>query len=250
MTSQHDVTTASSITVEELEEVSQSRVFFGHRSVGTNILDGVRAVYAAHGVAVPPIEEGIAEAVGDGGFIDHAHIGQNGNPMLKIQDFDRRMRSGIGQRVDVAMMKLCYIDVSSATDVGALFAEYARITGDLQREFADVAFVHATVPLTTGSGLLSKLKGQLTGRPSQGHNAARERLNAMLRDEYAGDGLFDLAAAESTAPDGTRAGRDFRGQHCDQLYDGYAADEGHLNGKGARVVATAWLKSVARARGK
>jgi lysophospholipase L1-like esterase len=72
----------------------------------------------------------------------------------------------------------------------------------------------------------------------------------MLRDEYPGDGLFDLAAAESTAPDGSRAGSDFRGQYCNQLYDGYAADEGHLNREGAQVVATAWLKAVARTRGK
>ena len=54
-----------------------------------NILDGVRGVYAAHGVAAPAIEEGAADAGPGGGFIDHAFIGENGNPLLKIQDFDR-----------------------------------------------------------------------------------------------------------------------------------------------------------------
>ena len=48
----------------------------------------------------------------DGGFVRHAFIGENGKPLLKIQDFDARMRSGIGEQVDVAMMKLCYVDIT------------------------------------------------------------------------------------------------------------------------------------------
>ena len=65
----------------------------------------------------------------EGGFVDHAFIGENGKPVLKIQDFDARMRSGVGEQVDVAMMKLCYIDIDSDTDVGALFATYRETVG-------------------------------------------------------------------------------------------------------------------------
>ena len=32
-----------------------------------------------------------------------------------------------------------------------------------------------------------------------------------------------------------------------RLYDRYASDSGHLNGVGARVAATAWLKAIAHA---
>ncbi len=35
-----------------------------------------------------------------------------------------------------------------------------------------------------------------------------------------------------------------------RLYDGYASDSGHLNGAGAEVEATAWLKTLAQADAK
>ena len=188
----------------------------------------------------------------DGGFVDHAFIGENEKPLLKIQDFDAKMRSGIGQQVDVAMMKLCYVDITSDTDVGALFATYRETIAALERDFPKVTFVHVTVPLMTEQGLLSKLKSRLTGSSRYGpaENAARERLNALIRREYAGGHLFDLAAVESTAPDGSRAIGTYQGQQYYRLYDGYASDSGHLNGEGARVAATAWLKAIAQASPK
>ncbi len=93
----------------------------------------------------------------------------------------------------------------------------------------------------TEQGQLSKLKGLLTGRSGSGpaENVARERLNALIRREYAGGHLFDLAAVESTAPDGSRAAGTYEGQRYYRLYDGYASDSGHLNGEGARVAAAA-----------
>jgi len=251
MTSQHSVAVPSGITTDDLAEVSRMKVFFGHQSVGMNILDGVRAVYAAHGMAAPPIEEGSTQPGRDGGFIDHAFIGENGNPLLKIQDFGAKMRSGIGQAVNMAMMKFCYVDINGSTDVDTLFDSYRTSMAALQREFPDVIFNYVTVPLTTEPGLRAKMKRLLTGiSRSAADNAARERLNALIRRQYAGDHLFDLAAIESTAPDGSRAVGSYQGQRYHALHDGYAADYGHLNGEGAQTVATAWLKTIARAFGE
>lgn len=255
MTRQHDAALSpeSGITTEDLSRVSQTKVFFGHKSVGMNILDGVRSVYSAHGRAAPAIEEGRSQEGADVGFVDHAFIGANGNPVLKMQDFDSKMRSGIGEHVDVAMMKFCYVDINSGTDVNSLFATYSKTMAALQRDFPRVTFIYVTVPLTTKPGLAFELKNRLlTGGTDRGlaDNVARERLNALIRSECAGRNLFDLAAVESTAPDGTRASRTFRGEQCYQLYKGYAADDGHLNREGARVVATAWLKTIAQTPGK
>jgi hypothetical protein len=249
MTSQDSVAVASGITGTDLAKVSRTTVFFGHQSVGVNILDGVGSVYAAHGMPTPVIEEGATDPGRDGGFIDHAFIGENRNPLLKIQDFAAKLRSGLGQHVDVAMMKLCYVDVTSDVDVEALFAKYYEIIAALERGFPKVAFVHVTVPLTTEQGELSKLKARLTGSSRYGpaENASRERLNALIRREYAGNRLFDLAAVESTAPDGSRADGMYDGQQYYRLYDGYAFDYGHLNREGGRLAATAWLKAIARA---
>jgi hypothetical protein len=250
MTSQGRV--ASDITTDDLAKVSRTKVFFGHQSVGINVLDGVPGVYATRGMAAPTIEPGGTRPGQDGGFVDHAFIGENEQPLLKIQDFDAKIRSGIGQHVDVAIMKLCYIDIRSNTDVDALFATYRETIATLERDFPKVTFVQVTVPLMTEQGQLSKLKRRLTGSSRNGsaENAARERLNALIRREYAGGHLFDLAAIESTAPDGSRAIGTHQGQQYYRLYEGYASDSGHLNDEGARVAATAWLKTIAQASPK
>jgi hypothetical protein len=250
MTSQANVAVVSDITGKDLGKVSHTKVFFGHQSVGMNILDGVGGVYAAHGMAAPVIDEGATDP-GRDGFIDHAFIGENGNPLLKIQDFAAKLRSRLGQHVDVAMMKLCYVDVDSGTDADALFASYRTTMAALQREAPGATFIHVTVPLTTAAGFLSRLKSRLTGSSSGvADNAARERLNALIRNHYGGDHLFDLAAVESTAPDGSRADGIYEGHRYYALYNGYAADFGHLNAEGARIAATAWLKAIARASQK
>jgi hypothetical protein len=247
MTSQGSVAVAADITMEDLAKVSHTKVFFGHQSVGMNILDGVGGVYAAHGMTAPVIEEGATDPGRDGGFIDHAFIGENANPMLKIQDFAAKLRSGLGPHVDMAMMKFCYVDINSSAGVGTLFATYRTTMTALQREFPNVTLIYVTVPLTTDAGFLSRLKSRLTGSGGMADNAARERLNALIRHEYAGNHLFDLAAIESTAPDGSRVTGTYRGQRYYALYNGYAADFGHLNAEGAGVVATTWLKAIARA---
>ena len=251
MTSQRGSAVASDITPRELADASHARVFFGHQSVGMNILDGVPGVYSSHGTPVPMVEQA-GPAGSPAGGIAHAFIGENGRPLLKIQDFDAKLRSGIGDSVDVAMMKFCYVDVDRTTNVDEVFAAYRTTMANLQRDFPDVTFVYATVPLTTDPGLLSTLKGWVKGRTgsSQADNVARERLNELIRQEYSGGQLFDLAAVESTAPDGGRTAGTHDGQRYYRLYDGYASDPGHLNDDGARVAATAWLKSIAQAAGR
>jgi hypothetical protein len=109
--------------------------------------------------------------------------------------------------------------------------------------------VHVTVPLTTEQGSLARLRSRLTGNDRFGpaENVQRERLNVLIRAEYAGDRLFDLAAVESTRPDGSRVAGRHEGADYFALHDGYAADLGHLNPSGAEIAARAWLDAVARA---
>ncbi len=147
------------------------------------------------------------------------------------------MRGGMGRQVDVALMKFCYVDITTGTDVDALFARNRDTMGALERDFPNVTFIHVTVPLTTVSG-------------GQAENVARERLNALIRGEYAGRHLFDLAAIESTKPDGTRVSGRYDNQGYFALYDGYASDVGHLNAVGSKIAATAFLDAIAQASRK
>lgn len=246
----------SAITTANLTAVARTRVFFGHFSVGMNVLDAVPGVYADHGVSAPPTEQGRAEPGPSGGFIAHQFIGEDVKPLLKLEDFDRTMRGGMGRQVDVALMKFCWADIYSNTDVDALFARYRDTMAALERDFPNVTLIHVTVPLTTEPGLFTELKtrlktllGRRDGR-GQPANVARERLNALIRGEYAGRHLFDLAAIESTKPDGTRVFGRYDNQGYFALYDGYASDMGHLNAVGSKIAATAFLEAIAQASRK
>ncbi|MFC7675474.1 hypothetical protein ACFQWH_20480 [Mycolicibacterium sp. GCM10028919] len=215
------VNAASAITAEGLNEAARAKVFFGHQSVGANVLAGVPGVYASQGVKAPPIVSGTPGTI-DGGFIAEESIGANGNPLSKIADFDRIIRGGMSDEVDVALMKFCYLDVTAGTDVASLFGSYRNALDALQRDFPDVTFLYSTTPLTTGASA---------------DNVAREKLNGLIRGSYSGQ-LFDLAAVESTKPDGSKASG---------LYDGYASDSGHLNAAGSNAAASSFLEAVARA---
>nr|WP_325499542.1 hypothetical protein [Mycobacterium sp.] len=241
---------ASAITTADLTAVARTRVFFGHFSVGMDVLNAVPGVYADHGVSAPPIEQGGTQPGPNGGFIAHKFIGQDGKPQL--EDFDRTMRGGMGRQVDVALMKFCSVDITTSTDVDALFARYRDTMAALERDFPNVTFIHVTVPLTTEPSFISKLKGLVGGgdRFGQAENLAREQLNALIRREYAGRHLFDLAAIESTKPDGTRVSVRYDNQRYFALYDGYASGVGHLNAVGSKIAATAFLDAIAQASRK
>lgn len=246
---------ASQVSAVDLQKVARTRVFFGHQSVGNNILDGVPAVFTAHGVQAPPIEQrrnapdASDTLVASGGFIAHSLIGENTKPLQKIQDFAAVLRGGMGQHVDVAVMKLCYVDITPSTDVDALFTAYRDTISGLEKDFPGVTFVKATVPLTTRPGRIAGLKLWLKSDDGYGGaaNAVRERLNELIRKEYAGGNLFDVAAVESTAPDGSRVSGHDDGRPFFAMFDGYAADPGHLNADGSQRAATAWLAAIAKA---
>jgi hypothetical protein len=77
-------------------------------------------------------------------------------------------------------------------------------------------------------------------------NVARSRFNALLRAEYAGkEAVFDLAAAESTYPDGRQASFDWKGASYPRLIAGYSYDGRHLNESGRRWVAAHLLRFLA-----
>lgn len=242
-----------SASTAEIEQAAGLRVFFAHQSVGGNIVAGLPGAYEAFGVPAPPVVEltgtsslppGLEGA--RGGFFTHLVIGENGDPLGKIRDFDARIRSGLGDRIDVAFLKLCYIDLTAATDVDEVFEAYRTTFDALERDFPEVAFVAVTTPLTTEPAWRTRVKGLLGGsNPAPADNVARQRFNALLRSAY-GERVFDVAAHESTAPDGSRVSGTSDGEEYFALYDGYALDEGHLDRITSEVVAARLLGFLAR----
>lgn len=229
----------------QLQAVAGGRVFFAHQSVGQNVLSGVARVYAEHGLEPPPISPTATEK---GPGIDDVLIGTNGDPLGKIRAFDAALRGGVGNRVDVALLKLCYVDVVARADVEAVFSAYRDTLVALQRDFPKVAVVAVTVPLTTQRDLGRRVKSVLGRDRGMGpeDNLAREAFNERVRASFGPSGrLFDIAAVESAGPDRSRPSYSLDGRTYFALSSAFAADPGHLNAAGGDAAGAAFLATVA-----
>jgi hypothetical protein len=102
MTNLHNEAVTSAITTDDLAKVVAYVRFFGYRSVDINVLVGVADVNTARGMTATAIQQDGTWPGQDGGFIDRTCVRENEKPWLKIQDFNAKMRSGIGQQLDLA----------------------------------------------------------------------------------------------------------------------------------------------------
>lgn len=237
-----------------VQRAADLRVFFAHQSVGEDLVSEIPAVYAAAEVTSPEVievsgdpRERSAVPSSDEGFFAHTRIGENGDPIGKLEEFDAWMRAGMADRVDVAFIKLCYVDLTGDTDADAVFKRYNQTLTSLERDYPDVTFVVVTTPLSTEPDLKARIKG-LLGRdhPDPKSNAVRERFNELLREQY-GTRVFDVAAFQSTAPDGSRIRGTVAGQEYFALYEGHARDRGHLNDTASAVAAARLMTFLADA---
>lgn len=221
------------LNAADLESLRDKRIFFGHRSVGANIVEwGIPAVYDEFGVDPPRLGDAATESGGQ--FID-SWLVQTDDPMDKVKDFDRWMRSaGAEASLDIAFMKLGYVDITETTDVPALFSSYLEVMDRLEADFPSVTFIHSTITVTDWRLDL---------------DAIIEEFNTLMRAEYRMPGeLIDLAWAVSNCTDGTvRAGVTEAGDPYLAICPEYTDDGGHLNAVGAKAAATVLLRTLAGA---
>jgi len=231
-----------------LEKLAQRRIYFGHQSVGYNLVDGLQALAQEKPLGLKIVEGRSPEALGSPAFA-HAKNGENHDPISKIRDFANTLEAGgLGQRTDIAFFKFCYVDFVPGTDVDKVFAEYKGTLARLRQAYPKIKFVHFTSPLTVvqsgPKALVKRLLGKRLGGAEA--NVVRERFNALMRQEYAGrEPLFDLAAVESTRPDGQPVTFADGGARYPALASEYASDGKHLNAAGARWAAAHLLKTLA-----
>jgi len=228
----------------DLERVAHQRIYFGHQSVGGNLLEGVQDLAAQSGVPIRILEVTTASQVGPN-TIGHTFISENRNPIGKLQAFDQAVGAG-PSGLNIALMKFCYLDIDGETDAKALFARYRATVDGIRLRNPGLNIVHVTAPLTeVQSGPKAYIKRML-GRPPYGavENQRREQYNTLLRQTYGGrDPIFDLARLESVAPDGKNVTGEWNGQLAPAMAPSYSDDGGHLN-KVGRLQAARELVSV------
>ena len=230
------------------KNLAGKKIYFGHMSVGSNMIEGVQELAKEYPFIRLNIVETKSPSSFDRPIFAHSPIGKNQDPKSKIDDFSHLISTGIGEKADFAFFKLCYIDILAGTDADGVFGQYKNAMASLKKRYPKVTFVHVTAPLrVVQTGFLVPIK-KIIGRPLGGYadNIKRNRFNDLLRQEYKGkEPIFDLATIEATYPDGRRATFDSDGKTYESLVADYTNDGGHLNEYGRKIIAAQLLAFLA-----
>jgi hypothetical protein len=220
------------------DSLAAKRIFFGHQSVGQNIIDGIKSVMDGY----PAVRLNIHQTSNPGDMgnavFAHSPIGLNMDPKSKIDDFRTILESGVGQIIDVAIFKFCFVDINRNTDVESLFNYYDKIITTLEHTYPRVRIITFTVPLTNmPTGIKPLIKRTLGVMPRyKEDNKKRNIFNERLRTRF-GKSVFDIAEAEATLTEGKKASFRDGNKTYDLLNLTYTSDGGHLNMLGRQIVA-------------
>lgn len=236
------------VSREDWANLERKRIFFGHQSVGYNLIDGIRELPGGSGPVVLKILETTKPDDFSTPLFAHAAIGKNGDPLSKSVAFSDLLLGRLAGRVDIALVKFCYVDITGTSDLKKVMAGYESSVERLNRELPNTVLIHVTVPLNARSmGMRSRIK-RLFGYRVDESNIKRNEFNRILRDRYEGkEPVFDLAAAESSYPDGRRSSFSRNGQTYYSLAPEYTDDGGHLNALGRKRMAEQFLITLANA---
>jgi len=234
------------IPQEKWQTLANKKIFFGHKSVGDNLVNGLEDILKY----IPEIKLDIIRTSElsdfDHPLLAHAYVGENGDPGSKNDAFTHLMESGLGEKVDIAFFKYCYADIKRKTDVDKVFNAYKKSMDYLITRYINTVFIPVTVPLhAIQSGPKAWIK-KIIRRPLNGvdDNIKRCRFNELLRQWYQGKvPIFDLARIESTALNNKRK----KFQKGETVYYSlvrkYTYDGKHLNQVG-RITAAEQLLAL------
>ncbi len=243
----------SDLSDAALAALSDKRIFFGHQSVGYNIIDGVKDLMKEDRRIRLNIVETDDPAAFKGPVFAHFRVEKNLEPELKFKNFDAVMEKGIGGKADIAFVKICYVDINTNTDVRSLFERYRATATALAGRYPKTILVHVTAPLTVQKMTYKTWIKGVTGLGTMwecADNIKRNEFNELLLKEYGGKApVFDLARAESTRPDGRRESWAAAGKTRYSLVPAYTTDGGHLNERGRQMAARELVAVLAQVSG-
>ena len=229
-------------------KLSNKRIFFGHQSVGEDIIQGIQEIIQEY----PKININMFNYQNltnfDQPFFVERAIGVNEKPYTKNNAFISSFEGDLKGKVDIAFFKYCYVDFNAASDINKIFNNYVEAVTKVKEKNSDMLIVHFTVPLTTNqTGVKAWIK-QILGREIGGvkENIVRNRYNEMVLEKYSGtDIVFDLAKLESTDPYGNREKFEHDNDTYYSMVPLYTYDGGHLNKYGRRYIAEQLLITLA-----
>ena len=237
------------LTDQQIRSLETKRIFFGHQSVGDDIVQGIRELIGSDPrLKLTVVSSADPQLTTEASFIE-ARIGVNRDPESKNRSFVKVLDKGFGAQGGIAFFKYCYVDFGSNTDVQKIFDRYRKEVTHIKHKYPSLKIVHVTVPLTTddsGRTTKERIKTILRHLSGRDPNVKRNQFNRLLRETYEGhDPMFDIADVEATRPDGSKS---YFMRGIEKVYTmvpEFTTDGGHLNEAGRRLAAQRLLPVLA-----
>jgi len=236
------------LSEQQIAALMTKKVFFGHQSVGNNIIDGIQDLERSDArLKLNIVKSSEPQGVPGPAFVEY-EVGRNTEPQSKVDAFASVINKGLGEQGGVALLKFCCVDIDASTDVDKMFAEYRDAVAALKSKYPALRIVHVTVPLTTVEPRIKAWAKGLLGKNTQrAVNVKRNRYNSLLERTYNGsEPIFDLAEVESTHSNGTRSYFREDTEIIYTLSPEYTVDGGHLNEAGRRRAAQQLLITLSQ----
>ncbi len=239
-------------------KLAEKKIFFGHQSVGSNIIEGINDIINEREYIKLNIVRTDNPTDFDQPIFAHSSIGRNTEPASKIKSFRDIMDAGIGEKVDIAFFKFCFVDIMRDSDPREILDSYNTLIEDLKGRYPQTRFLHVTVPVcSVPRGVKRPLKEfvkLLIGRPrvmTLDDNIMRQHYNTLLKDAYSQtEHVFDLALIESVNLGGFRCYATKGAEKVFVMVPEYTDDGGHLNDQGRMKIAEQLLIILAEVANK
>ena len=134
---------------QDIQKLLNKKIFFGHMSVGYNIIDGLNDIIREDprffGFSIFEITDGVN--ILDPGFY-HQRNGKNGFPTSKCDAFKNFLiNDNIGTQFDIVFFKFCYVDLNENSDVKEILEIYINTLEEVSKKFPNLKIIPVTVPL-------------------------------------------------------------------------------------------------------
>ena len=230
------------INQTQWDNLGNKKIYFGHQSVGYDIIDGVEFILNNNPDININIIEGSKLSLFENPVFAHSKNGLNGDPKSKIDAFYKIVDEGLGGKVDIAGFKFCYADFNKNTDITNIFEYYKNKMNKISQKYPNVEIIHFTVPLRAiQTGPKAWVKKILNKDVGIKDNYARQQFNELLINNFNGLSIFDLAKHESTNLDKIREYTFVNDKKVYSMVPDYTIDGGHLSNKGKYYIGTQYL---------
>ena len=227
-------------------DLFRRNIFIAHRSVGNNLIQGIRD----YSQKIFKIEFKITNIDKETNFkkngIFHSWVNGEGSPQAIAMDYINLVENKLKKKIDIAYIRFTpFYSDNNDKNLNKVLNDYMEAQLLLETKYPETIFIHGTFPLThTKITLKTRIKKILKYGDiwEYGQNIYINKYNALIRETY-GDkkSFFDFAEIESTYPNGQRSYFIHDGKKYYHLVSGYTYDGTHLNENGKIVVAERFI---------